>query len=258
MAEKKKISAKEILADVKAGMTDQELMDKYQLSSSGLQSLFRKMIGANLLTEYDLDQRAPPLPKTPETPPPIRKATGQSGGPHFECGACGFSQNEPFNECPKCGIVYGKRHVQKEPAPEPSETRWDISIGGIIGGIVCLVIAFWCLHFIADITGYDHVTIYEGGTPKRTVSIIDYGKPYVIFGTLCFIAGVIAIAMSLGFRDLRRLSYWVVALGGGLALLTKQVLVFCLLALIALVLWVAGRVREDFQEYAENHDEEWD
>ncbi|MFC1834026.1 hypothetical protein ACFL2Q_04745 [Thermodesulfobacteriota bacterium] len=79
MAEKKKISAKKILADIKSGATDEELMAKYQLSSQGLQTLFRKMIGANLLTESDLDDRARPLPKRVDVPAHRSDITGQSG-----------------------------------------------------------------------------------------------------------------------------------------------------------------------------------
>ena len=46
---KKTINAKEILADIKAGMDNAALMEKYQLSEKGLQSLFKKLTDAGVL-----------------------------------------------------------------------------------------------------------------------------------------------------------------------------------------------------------------
>jgi hypothetical protein len=43
MAPKRSIKAKEIVTDIRAGMTDSELMSKYKLSIKGLQSIFRKL-----------------------------------------------------------------------------------------------------------------------------------------------------------------------------------------------------------------------
>jgi len=42
---KKTINATEILADIKAGMDDSALMEKYQLFEKGLQSVFQKASG---------------------------------------------------------------------------------------------------------------------------------------------------------------------------------------------------------------------
>ncbi len=40
----RKISAKEFLADVRAGLTDLGLMDKYDLSIPAIQGLFKKLV----------------------------------------------------------------------------------------------------------------------------------------------------------------------------------------------------------------------
>jgi hypothetical protein len=66
LAEKKTISAKEILADIHAGATDAFLMKKYAISEKGLQSLFHKLIAAKVLTQADLHARATPLEKIRE------------------------------------------------------------------------------------------------------------------------------------------------------------------------------------------------
>jgi hypothetical protein len=59
MTQKKEIRAKEFVADMNAGMTDSQLMDKYKISSTGLQSVFRKLVGAHVLTADDLRRRTP-------------------------------------------------------------------------------------------------------------------------------------------------------------------------------------------------------
>jgi outer membrane protein assembly factor BamB len=56
---KVKINAAQVLRDIRSGVDDPELMGKYNLSAKGLQSLFRKLVDAKLLTEAELDVRAP-------------------------------------------------------------------------------------------------------------------------------------------------------------------------------------------------------
>ena len=48
---KRTINAKEILADIKAGMDDSALIEKCALSEKGLQSLFKKLTDAGLLKQ---------------------------------------------------------------------------------------------------------------------------------------------------------------------------------------------------------------
>jgi len=49
----KTVDAKQALDDIRSGMSDRELMQKYELSSKGLQSLFRKLGDAGLLKQID-------------------------------------------------------------------------------------------------------------------------------------------------------------------------------------------------------------
>jgi uncharacterized protein (DUF433 family) len=56
---KRQIKIREALADVRSGMTDAELMDKYQLAAKGLQSLFAKLVDAKLITIEELERRTP-------------------------------------------------------------------------------------------------------------------------------------------------------------------------------------------------------
>lgn len=53
----KKISARELVADIKGEMSDQNLMSKYDLSSQGLQKLFQQLLDKGLIEESDLARR---------------------------------------------------------------------------------------------------------------------------------------------------------------------------------------------------------
>jgi hypothetical protein len=52
------IPARKAARDIKSGVNDFALMEKYRLSSKGLQSLFNKLISAGLITKADLDKRS--------------------------------------------------------------------------------------------------------------------------------------------------------------------------------------------------------
>ncbi len=57
MAEKKRIRAGDVARDMRSGMSDSKLMNKYGLSSKGLQSVFKKMVAAGILQESELTGR---------------------------------------------------------------------------------------------------------------------------------------------------------------------------------------------------------
>ncbi len=53
----RKVSAKEILADIKADLSDDEIMDKYNFTRRQLQSVLRQLINAGLATPKELSNR---------------------------------------------------------------------------------------------------------------------------------------------------------------------------------------------------------
>ncbi len=59
--EKKEVSAKSVWVDLKAGLSDNALMEKYKLSPRGLLSLFNKIMDAGFIKEYELEQGKPSL-----------------------------------------------------------------------------------------------------------------------------------------------------------------------------------------------------
>jgi hypothetical protein len=81
---KTKINVKQVLADIRSGASDGLLMEKYGLSDKGLDSLFKKLTEANLLSREELSQRrsaasdsADPSPKKSSPPSPEPKAEAE-------------------------------------------------------------------------------------------------------------------------------------------------------------------------------------
>jgi DNA-binding MarR family transcriptional regulator len=55
--EKRKLSAKEVLEDLRSGFDDQMLMEKYSLTYRQLQRLFRKLIIGGFVSPLELAER---------------------------------------------------------------------------------------------------------------------------------------------------------------------------------------------------------
>lgn len=99
MAEKKSISAREVVADIKVGMTDEQLMAKHMLSAKGLQSLKSKLLAAGLLTQAQLDGKGGPTKVTSQVD---KKALAKNIAAAVKTGL-------PDNEISKrCGISASK------------------------------------------------------------------------------------------------------------------------------------------------------
>ncbi len=60
MADKKHVKTKEVLTDVRAGMTDGELRDKYKLTARGLAGLFHRLLESGAISLGELLCRSGP------------------------------------------------------------------------------------------------------------------------------------------------------------------------------------------------------
>lgn len=58
MSTKLRIKARDAVNDVRSGMSDSEMMDKYGLSAKGLHSLFMKLVEAKAISQSELDERS--------------------------------------------------------------------------------------------------------------------------------------------------------------------------------------------------------
>ncbi|MEJ2718306.1 MAG: hypothetical protein P8182_14405 [Deltaproteobacteria bacterium] len=54
---KRKIRARDIVADIQAGMDDTSLMEKYVLTSNMLEKILRQLVEADLITHFQLYER---------------------------------------------------------------------------------------------------------------------------------------------------------------------------------------------------------
>jgi hypothetical protein len=58
------VKVRDALRDIKSGLSDLALMEKYRLSDKGLGSLFRKFVSAGLLQHTQLESRDPTFTST--------------------------------------------------------------------------------------------------------------------------------------------------------------------------------------------------
>jgi Ankyrin repeats (3 copies)/Ankyrin repeat len=91
---KQRIDAKDAIRDIQSGAGDSTLMEKYNISSRGLQSLFKRLVGAGLLKQEEIDRRMNEFEETVDLV--------------WKCPSCGNSQISKPEECPQCGVVVAK------------------------------------------------------------------------------------------------------------------------------------------------------
>jgi hypothetical protein len=103
--DRRRITAKEILKDIRAGASDPDLMKKYTLSAQGLQSVFTKLVNSKVVTQAELDDRVP-----------VSERTVDLG--LFICPACGNIQGKEFVQCPRCNFSAPQRSRQSTATPE--------------------------------------------------------------------------------------------------------------------------------------------
>ncbi len=103
------IDARNVLLDIRGGMSDSALMSKYGLSATGLQSLFQKLLDAGIIKQSEVDDRMPLVQKTVDLV-------------IFRCPACGMPQFSEFDECPQCGVIVSKfKRGKAEPSSAPEK-----------------------------------------------------------------------------------------------------------------------------------------
>ena len=77
---KQKVSAKAVIADLRSGISDADLMHKYGLTSKGLESLFEKLVEKKVLTAAEIaDRRSAPSQSVPAERPPAKPLPLQQG-----------------------------------------------------------------------------------------------------------------------------------------------------------------------------------
>jgi hypothetical protein len=98
---KKRINAKAMLADIRAGMDDEGLMRKYGLSNRGVLLAMNRLIWSGLMSPSELADRRS-LAKTVYMPV-------------YKCPLCNDIQFTKQEKCPRCGASMRKLHEKKSP-----------------------------------------------------------------------------------------------------------------------------------------------
>jgi len=145
---KRKVSAREILLDMRSGMNDAELKEKYNLSDTSFESVMHKLGAAGLLTKAELQRRAKSA-----------RVLGESSRLEAEatlalCPSCNATMPAGIPECPTCGVVFSKVSSQQAqdttlpliiPIGETRSSNWWVFavalvlVVGLVGGVV----TFW-------------------------------------------------------------------------------------------------------------------
>ncbi len=126
------LDAREIVGDIRSGMPDAELMEKYRVSSRGLQSIFDQLVKAGVMRQSELDQRMTSFDATVD----LLEAMKQFGIDQrlampekrlkipSRCPACGTPQTIQFDECPFCGVNIEDFLTQQERDRKSASARW--------------------------------------------------------------------------------------------------------------------------------------
>jgi hypothetical protein len=106
------VNARQAASDIRSGMSDAALMEKFKLSAKGLQSLFDQLVVAGLLTQSEIDERATWVDSTVDLMGILKnlgldrtsKRRASKPAALNRCPACGAPQTMEFDECPLCGV----------------------------------------------------------------------------------------------------------------------------------------------------------
>jgi hypothetical protein len=117
---KRKIRAKDMVHDIREGLSDSQLIDKFGLTARGLQYIFRKLVQAGLMTDLEFFERS----KLTESE--VFRAFSDPSSEVIKCPNCGQSLSEQGDECIFCKTIDITKgacltsDVWGEPAPAPS------------------------------------------------------------------------------------------------------------------------------------------
>ena len=97
---KKRIDAKEAIELIRDGATDQDIMQQFNLSARGVESLKSKLLKGGLIDKREMDL--------------LRgDAVSTLIVDMWSCPACGYPQPESHETCPQCGVIVSRYRDKK-------------------------------------------------------------------------------------------------------------------------------------------------
>ncbi len=125
------VNAAEASRDIRSGMSEADLMEKYRLSSKGLQSLFGQLLEAGVVSQRDLDGRMPWTDSTVDVLGVLRQfgldrshVTERDPTVPSHCVACGEPQTMEFEVCPACGTNIPKFKASQAGREQRAKAAW--------------------------------------------------------------------------------------------------------------------------------------
>lgn len=115
--QKRRISARELVNDIRAGIADSDLSEKHRISPEGLQFIMRRLVDAGLMTPLELSERSS------LTENRIRREYIEKGDSGFRCYICRKAIPRELDECPYCDAITGD-----------FEERLILDVSGVIAG----------------------------------------------------------------------------------------------------------------------------
>ena len=118
----RKLNANTLAADIRGGLDDTALMDKYGLSASQLQIAVGKLLQAHLIAESNLSGNLNHRTIATESPHPIPavpQAHDNSQNSQANVHIAGCARTGSETECSHCGIIFSKVE-QIRPSMEPN------------------------------------------------------------------------------------------------------------------------------------------
>ncbi len=134
---KTKIKASEIVSDIRSGMSEPELKQKYGLRQKSLEQALGKLSAAGLLTDIEIQKWNKSNENYDLRPRPEVRI------PQWRCPSCNAPQPEEKDECPVCGVVIKKLLSHREHdfyMPPTSETSTSQGKGWL--AVVASIIVF--------------------------------------------------------------------------------------------------------------------
>lgn len=177
---KRKISAKEIVVDIRSGMDDAQLQRKYGLSDEALESVFDKLMNAGAITESEIRNR---VASASHERPEDREGSHAKG---TLCPSCNASVPSGSDECPVCGIVLSKFvPSQAETNTSPVEfahlthaeseasSRWlSVGLSLVVLALVGVSVVIWAMHRdkqkLQDVLTDTPQALEQAGSPADT------------------------------------------------------------------------------------------
>lgn len=117
--EKRTIKVREFLDDFRAGYSDIEIMQKFNLTSVGLDKFFGMLVDRGILHQAELEEHYR-IEQAKENRAESEKST-------YMCPSCLSSHDVMFDICPKCGVSFQELLSQTSPdrnwEPESMEAK---------------------------------------------------------------------------------------------------------------------------------------